>query len=191
MISFWIFFCSTGVWTQGLHLEALHQSFLFVMGFFEIGSGELFAQASFKPWSSWSLPPEWLGLQVWATGTWHFFFFNFWDLFCGLAWSILENILCTDVKKVYVQYYGCWKKGSINVLGSFSLQYNLTMMPLCWFVWMAGCWSPQHILIKYVSPYTSNCVCFYVIGYTVWVHICLQWLVPIFSSFWLYFFLQC
>jgi hypothetical protein len=53
-------------WTQGLHLEPLHQLF-FVMGFFEIGSLELFAQASFKLWSSWSLPPEYLGLQVWAT----------------------------------------------------------------------------------------------------------------------------
>jgi hypothetical protein len=26
--------------------------------FFEIGSHKLFAQAGFKPWSSWSLPPE-------------------------------------------------------------------------------------------------------------------------------------
>jgi hypothetical protein len=40
--------------------------FFFVMGF-EIESHELFAQAGFKPWSSWSLPPEWLGLQAWAT----------------------------------------------------------------------------------------------------------------------------
>jgi hypothetical protein len=31
------FFCSTGVWTQGLHLESLHQSF-FVKGFFKRGS---------------------------------------------------------------------------------------------------------------------------------------------------------
>jgi hypothetical protein len=31
------FFGHTGVWTQGLHLEPLHQSFS-VMGFFEIGS---------------------------------------------------------------------------------------------------------------------------------------------------------
>jgi hypothetical protein len=29
-----------------------------VMGFFEIGSHELFAQAGFKPQSSWSLPHE-------------------------------------------------------------------------------------------------------------------------------------
>jgi hypothetical protein len=29
-----------------------------VMGFFKIGSQELFAWAAFKPWSSWSLPPE-------------------------------------------------------------------------------------------------------------------------------------
>jgi hypothetical protein len=35
--------------------------------FFEIESQELFAQVGFKPRSSWSLPPEWLGLQAWAT----------------------------------------------------------------------------------------------------------------------------
>jgi hypothetical protein len=34
----------TGAWTQGLHLEPLHQPF-FVMGFFEIGSRKLF------PWA--------------------------------------------------------------------------------------------------------------------------------------------
>jgi hypothetical protein len=33
----------TGVWTQGIHLESLHQPF-FVMGFFKIGSRELFVQ---------------------------------------------------------------------------------------------------------------------------------------------------
>jgi hypothetical protein len=31
---------------------------LFVMGIFAIGSCELFAQAGFEPWSSWSLSPE-------------------------------------------------------------------------------------------------------------------------------------
>jgi hypothetical protein len=25
-------------------------------------------EAGFEPWSFWSLPPEYLGLQVWATG---------------------------------------------------------------------------------------------------------------------------
>jgi hypothetical protein len=36
----------------GLHLEPLHQSNFFVIGFFEIGSHELFAQAGFKLLSS-------------------------------------------------------------------------------------------------------------------------------------------
>jgi hypothetical protein len=58
--------CGTGVWTQRLHLEPLHQPF-FVLGIFKIRSHELFAQAGFKPQSSWSLPLEELGLQVWAT----------------------------------------------------------------------------------------------------------------------------
>jgi hypothetical protein len=38
--------------------------------FFEIVSLKLFAWAGFEPLSSWSLPPESLGLQAWATGTW-------------------------------------------------------------------------------------------------------------------------
>jgi hypothetical protein len=49
--------CGTGVWTQGLHHEPLYQPF-FVMGFFRVGSQELFALPGFKPQSSWSLPPE-------------------------------------------------------------------------------------------------------------------------------------
>jgi hypothetical protein len=32
----------------------------------EIGSCKLFARAGFELWSSWSLPPELLELQVWA-----------------------------------------------------------------------------------------------------------------------------
>jgi hypothetical protein len=54
-----LFFFSTRAWTQGLHLELLHQSFFFCEGFFKIGSRELFAQqAGFELRSSWSLPPE-------------------------------------------------------------------------------------------------------------------------------------
>jgi hypothetical protein len=44
-------------------------SLFFVMGFFEIGFHKLFAPSDFEPWSSWSLLPEVLGLQVWATNT--------------------------------------------------------------------------------------------------------------------------
>jgi hypothetical protein len=44
------------------------QPALFSEGFFKIGSHELFAQAGCEPRSSWSLPPESLGLQVWAIG---------------------------------------------------------------------------------------------------------------------------
>jgi hypothetical protein len=45
------FFCSTRVWTQGLHLEPLHQPY-FCEGFIEIGSSELLARAGFEPQSS-------------------------------------------------------------------------------------------------------------------------------------------
>jgi hypothetical protein len=40
------------------------------------GSLELFAQAGSEPQSSWSLPPEYLGLQAWST-TWLHFFLSF------------------------------------------------------------------------------------------------------------------
>jgi hypothetical protein len=58
-------FCSTGVWTRGLYLEPLHQPF-FVLGFFEIGSHELFAWAGFELRFCWSLLPKKLGLQTWV-----------------------------------------------------------------------------------------------------------------------------
>jgi hypothetical protein len=38
-----------------------------VMGVFEIRSLKLFTGAGFEHWSSWSVPPELLGLQTWAT----------------------------------------------------------------------------------------------------------------------------
>jgi hypothetical protein len=41
-----------------------------VTGIFEIGSLKLFAQAGFKTQFSWSLPPELLVLQAWATCAW-------------------------------------------------------------------------------------------------------------------------
>jgi hypothetical protein len=71
MLFVWVFvylsfFCGPEVWTQGLHLKPLHQSF-FCDGFFQDGCLKLFAQAGFQPWSAWSLPPECLGLQVWAS----------------------------------------------------------------------------------------------------------------------------
>jgi hypothetical protein len=42
---------------------------LFVLRIFKIGFHELTAQAGFELWCSWPLPPTWLGLQAWATGT--------------------------------------------------------------------------------------------------------------------------
>jgi hypothetical protein len=61
VIPFFVCVCGTGIWTQGLHHEPLHQPF-FVKGFSEIGSHELFAWAGIEPWSSCSLPLEQLGL---------------------------------------------------------------------------------------------------------------------------------
>jgi hypothetical protein len=41
------FFCCTGAWTQGLHLEPLHQPY-FCEAFFETESLELFVWAGFE-----------------------------------------------------------------------------------------------------------------------------------------------
>jgi hypothetical protein len=80
------FFCGTRAWTQGLHLEPLHQPF-FCDGCFKTGFCELFPWAGFKLWSSWSLSPELLGLQVWATGAWlgHFLTYLLWFFSSVLA----------------------------------------------------------------------------------------------------------
>jgi hypothetical protein len=50
---FFFFTCSIGAWTQGLHLEPLHQP-CFCERFLEIGSCELFAWAGFELLASWS-----------------------------------------------------------------------------------------------------------------------------------------
>jgi hypothetical protein len=41
-------FFHAGAWAQGFYLEPLHQSNFFVIGFFKIGSHELFAWAVSK-----------------------------------------------------------------------------------------------------------------------------------------------
>jgi hypothetical protein len=56
-VNVYFFFCSTGAWTQDLHIEPL-QEFYFCESFFEIESHKVFACVVFEPWSSWSLPPE-------------------------------------------------------------------------------------------------------------------------------------
>jgi hypothetical protein len=91
MICFVLFcFNGPGAWTQGLHLEPLHQPY-FCEGFFKIGSQELFAWAGFEPQSSWSLPPELLGLQAWATGIWQWY--GFW------AFYLIPSFLVARAKR--------------------------------------------------------------------------------------------
>jgi hypothetical protein len=50
--------------------------------FFKIGSLRLFVQHAFEPWSSWSLPPECLGLQVWITVTQLIWYISFIYITC-------------------------------------------------------------------------------------------------------------
>jgi hypothetical protein len=59
------------------------------MGFFDIGSHELFAQAGFEPQFSWFLLLEKLGLEVWATGIQYDFSFFDWTpaSHSGSCWS--------------------------------------------------------------------------------------------------------
>jgi hypothetical protein len=55
-----IFFCSTGVWTQGLHLEPLCQLY-FCKELFKVGGSRgTISPGWFEPWSSWSLPLEYI-----------------------------------------------------------------------------------------------------------------------------------
>jgi hypothetical protein len=65
---FFFFFAILGFELRA-HLSYSTSPFLWWI-FFKIGSHELFMWAGFKPWSSWSLPPESLGIQAWATSTW-------------------------------------------------------------------------------------------------------------------------
>jgi hypothetical protein len=55
--SFFFFLAVLGLELRAYTLSHSTSPFL-VMGFFEIGSHELFAWAGFEPQSSWSLPPE-------------------------------------------------------------------------------------------------------------------------------------
>jgi hypothetical protein len=57
-IFIYLFICSTGAWTQGLHLEPLHQLFFVKKKYFLRYSFKLFAGAGFELQTSWSLPPE-------------------------------------------------------------------------------------------------------------------------------------
>jgi hypothetical protein len=61
------FVLGTGTWTQGLHLEPLHQSF-FVMGFFQ----DRVSRTIFPGWLQTKIlliSASWVaGLQAWATG---------------------------------------------------------------------------------------------------------------------------
>jgi hypothetical protein len=57
----YLFYC-TEAWSSPATPPAL-----FVMGLFELGSCKLFSLAGFKLQFYWSLPPEWLRLQAWAT----------------------------------------------------------------------------------------------------------------------------
>jgi hypothetical protein len=69
-----------------------HTSIFFALVILQLGSLNLFAQAGFKLWSSWSQPPKELGLQAWATSAQ--FTVSFWGY---------ENVLKLTVATLFVQ----------------------------------------------------------------------------------------
>jgi hypothetical protein len=79
-----------------------------MMGFFEIGSCDLFASASYELRSSWSLPSESPGLQGWATtpscvGYFYLFIFIF-----LMWWLLLRQDLDLCPSQSEPQSYLCF-----------------------------------------------------------------------------------
>jgi hypothetical protein len=109
--TFFFFFGSTGVWTQSLDFEPLHQPFC-MKGFFEVGSHKLFAQAVFKLWSSLSLPSEQLGLQVWATGAQQKI--TFWSE----TLLTQKHFLTNSSWKLQFSLFGAWSDGTWCLVGN-------------------------------------------------------------------------
>jgi hypothetical protein len=128
---FFFFFCGAGVWTQGLHLEPLHQPFLWwFFVFFETESQELFAWAGFELWSSWSaswvtritgVSHRCLASSVIIDGTTVVYCQSLTNLsscvlrdivltaWCSL-WSEDLQILCVPPERIHGRTWGC--KGS-------------------------------------------------------------------------------
>jgi hypothetical protein len=87
-----------------------HSTNLFLMGVFQIGSPKLF-WADFKPWSSWSLPLEWLGLQAWPPARSHFLVLIIFLWSCCYRSPCSRDVClaCRDMGSVSVTYPKCFK----------------------------------------------------------------------------------
>jgi hypothetical protein len=91
-----------------------HSASLFLcLVLFKIGSSKVFSQAGLKPSSSWSLPPEKLGLQAWTPvpGFWksYFHFFT-----ANLAHKLKDHLFLCLNNLIYLckQVVVLWKLNS-------------------------------------------------------------------------------
>jgi hypothetical protein len=72
-------------------------------------SHELFAKPDLELWSSQSQPLQYLGLQVWVTGTWLFFTFDLWTvLFPNLqtqCWKLFHLANSHEFIQTYINQF--------------------------------------------------------------------------------------
>jgi hypothetical protein len=125
------------VWTPWATPSALS-----VMGFFEIGSHELFVWAGFELWSSWSLPPEWLRLPVWVTGAWLpsniFKYKSRFFLFSQMTLYFFFLICEMGIRPTWQAYWG-----THDSMKYFSIVSGTCCLTMVAFAWCGGaCLSP-------------------------------------------------
>jgi hypothetical protein len=87
----------------------------------ELGSWELFACSGLKPWSSLFQPPNYLGLQAWATGTQFIQFMSF--LFFKSRFHMWQKICKTCLSEPGLFHLTWWKYA------------RLVFLNLAYFIW--------------------------------------------------------
>jgi hypothetical protein len=82
--------------------------------FSRYGSINYLPATGFKPWSSWSLPPEYLGLQVWTTDIW--FLLSLEEFYNVNIWDGKQLESCQGVPAIQLRGYyrvTSWGQGSL------------------------------------------------------------------------------
>jgi hypothetical protein len=123
ILSFFFFFNVLWYWALNCSYTLSHSIspiFFFCDGFFEIESCELFIWSGFELSFSWSLPPNYLGLQAWATSAWLDYPFLI----------VLYAFLMYFGNESLDRYGYCMKHISSSTLAVFSSVF-LTQVHLC------------------------------------------------------------